>query len=82
MGVEMITICIVLSTIAKSIELFIVFIRVMYQLFKYKKMERPEFDYDASYGFKVAMVVLALIWGARKYLFNVPIRFILTPHLI
>ncbi len=63
-GIEMITICVVLSTIAKSIELTIAFLRMMFQLYMNKKMQRIEFDYDGAYGFKISFMVLMLVFGA------------------
>jgi hypothetical protein len=64
MGIEVITICIVLSTIAKSIELYFVFLKMMFQLWREKKMDRIEYDYDGNYGFKISFMLFMLVFGA------------------
>ncbi|KAL0484449.1 11 TM domain-containing transmembrane protein [Acrasis kona] len=58
-----ISMMVVLWTIAKSIELFIVFMRCMWQLVRSGRMARPEFDYEVASGFKITILFMMLVYG-------------------
>jgi hypothetical protein len=52
---------VVLWTIAKSIELGVVFFKLMFELVRTGKMTRPEYDYEVAGGFKITILFVSFL---------------------